>query len=349
MTQPPAAQTGKLSPSSELVLEIDNLQVHYRSARGAVRAVDGANLLVPEGQIIGLVGESGCGKTTLARSIMGVMPRNARIAGGDIRFRGKSIAGKQRLLKTLRWRDIAFIPQSAMNSLDPVYRVGAQLKEVLIARGDFSNTKAETRSEELFELVGLESARLRDYPHQFSGGMRQRAAIALALALEPRLVIADEPVTALDVIVQRQILDTLKDLQGRLGISVLLVTHDISVVAYVCDQVAVMYAGKVVEAGPAASVLTAPFHPYTMGLYNAFPDLERAAQTLTSIHGAPPSLLNPPTGCRFRERCPFAISTCSEQPPLTNIRSDHTVACWRADEASSLRQAAAEVTTWQLS
>ena len=345
MSRPTAAPP--LSQKSEPVLEIDDLHVHYRSARGAVRAVDGASLLVPEGQIIGLVGESGCGKTTLARSIMGVMPRNARIAGGGIRFQGKEIAGKERLLKSLRWRDIAFIPQSAMNSLDPVYRVGAQLNEVLTARGGFSKPKAEARAAELFELVGIEPARLRDYPHQFSGGMRQRAAIALALALEPKLVIADEPVTALDVIVQRQILDTLKELQSRLGISVLLVTHDISVVAYVCDQVAVMYAGKVVEAGPATSVLTAPFHPYTMGLYNAFPDLERAAQTLTSIRGAPPSLLEPPTGCSFRERCPFMISKCSEQPPLVNIRSDHVAACWRADEASTLRRTAAEVTTWE--
>ncbi len=233
------------------------------------------------------------------------------------------------------------------NSLDPVYRIGQQLEEVLTARGNYRGQKAQARAQELFKLVGIDTSRLRDYPHQFSGGMRQRAAIALALALEPKLVIADEPVTALDVIVQRQILDTLKDLQQRLNISVLLVTHDISVVAYVCDQVAVMYAGKVVESGPAASVLTQPFHPYTMGLYNAFPDLERAALQLTPIEGTPPSLLNPPTTCAFKARCPFAIHDCAKAPHLNPIAEGHHVACWRAHEASSLRREAAKVTTWQ--
>ena len=330
-----------------MVLEIKDLEIHYRSKQGAVKAVNNASLQVPGSSVVGLVGESGCGKTTLARSIMGVLPKNARFAGGSIEFEGKEISGKEAVLKKLRWRDIAYIPQSAMNSLDPVYRVGAQLKEVLTQRGGFSNSDAEQRSVELFKLVGMEAARLSDYPHQFSGGMRQRAAIALALALEPKLVIADEPVTALDVIVQRQILDTLKELQQRLGISVLIVTHDISVVAYVCDRVAVMYAGKVIESGPAADVLTAPFHPYTMGLYNAFPDLERAGQTLTPIAGAPPSLLNPPEGCGFRARCPFQIADCDKTPPLVAVQADHRAACWRYKEAPTLRDKAAEVGTWQ--
>lgn len=265
------------------------------------------------------------------------------------RWRGHGKELSERSLKELRWREIAFIPQSAMNSLDPVYRIGQQLEEVLTARGNYSRQKAQARAQELFKLVGIDSSRLRDYPHQFSGGMRQRAAIALALALEPKLVIADEPVTALDVIVQRQILDTLKDLQRRLNISFLLVTHDISVVAYVCDQVAVMYAGKVVESGPANGVLTQPFHPYTMGLYNAFPDLERAAQQLTPIEGTPPSLLNPPTGCGFKPRCPFAVQECAKAPLLNTMSQGHSVACWRAHEASHLRRAAAEVSTWQRS
>lgn len=331
-----------------MILEINNFQVHYRSKRGTVHAVDGASLQVPEGQILGLVGESGCGKTTLARSIIGVLPKNARLAGGELIFEGRNLSkvGK-RALRDLRWREMSFIPQSAMNSLDPVYRVGAQLNEVLIQRGGFSKQKAEVRSKELFDLVGIDVARLNDYPHQFSGGMRQRAAIALALALEPKLIIADEPVTALDVIVQRQILDTLKDLQQKLGLSVLLVTHDISVVAYVCDQVAVMYAGKVVESGPASSVLTEPFHPYTMGLYNAFPDLERASQALTPIEGTPPDLLEPPTGCGFKARCPFAVSKCDSPPSLNEIAPNHKVACWRAGDAQTLRQEAAEVSTWQ--
>jgi len=250
-----------------VILAIEDLQVHYRSQRGVVHAVDGADLVVPTGKILGLVGESGCGKTTLARAVMGVLPKNARLAGGEIHFDGRELLSQgDSAWRKLRWREVAFIPQSAMNSLDPVYRVGDQLIEVLIRRGAYSRQQAAKRSLELFRLVGMDPARLRDYPHQFSGGMRQRTAIALALALEPKLIIADEPVTALDVIVQRQILDTLKDLQRQLGLSVLLVTHDISVVAYVCDQVAVMYAGRVVESGKASVVLTRPYHPYTMGL-----------------------------------------------------------------------------------
>ena len=328
-----------------MILEIDDLHVHYRSSRGPIKAVDGATLAVPEGRILGLVGESGCGKTTLARALIGVLPNNALLAGGEVRFRGETLT--KRSLGRLRWREIAFVPQSAMNSLDPVYRVGDQIKEVLVERGEVSRGQARERAAELFKLVGIDAARLGDYPHQFSGGMRQRAAIALALALEPSFIIADEPVTALDVIVQRQILDTLRELQARLGLSVLLVTHDISVVAYVCDEVAVMYAGKVVEAGPAAEVLTRPLHPYTMGLYNAFPDLERAGQRLTPIEGAPPSLLDPPSGCRFKARCPFAIAKCESAPPLEELETGHRVACWRAHEAPELRQQAAEVSTWQ--
>ena len=191
---------------------------------------------------------------------------------------------------------------------------------------------------------------MQDYPHQFSGGMRQRAAIALALALTPKLVIADEPVTALDVIVQRQVLDVVRELQQRLNLSMILVTHDISVVAYVCDQVVVMYAGQVVETGPTGSVLERPAHPYTMGLTNAFPDLERSSGQLTSIDGDPPDLLTPPPGCRFAARCPFALARCHvEAPPRTAIEAGHHASCWRIDEAASLRDQAREVATWQRS
>jgi oligopeptide/dipeptide ABC transporter ATP-binding protein len=207
--------------------------------------------------------------------------------------------------------------------------------------------RARARSAELFELVGLDPNRLRDYPHQFSGGMRQRAAIALALALEPKLVIADEPVTALDVIVQRQVLDVVRDLQAKLRLSMILVTHDISVVAYVCDRVVVMYAGQVVESGPTAAVLEAPAHPYTMGLTNAFPDLDRSGGELVPIEGDPPDLVTPPIGCRFAARCPFALDRCHrEAPPIRVIRDDQRAACWRSDEAPALRAKAAEVATW---
>lgn len=333
-----------------MLLEAENLTIAYRTAAGPVRAVDGASLAIPEGEVVGLVGESGCGKTTLARSLIGVMAGNARIEGGTIRFGGRDLAALgERGWREIRWRDIAYVPQSAMNSLDPVYRVGDQILEVLHRRGGVRGARARARAEELFDLVGLEPTRLRDYPHEFSGGMRQRVAIALALALEPKLVIADEPVTALDVIVQRQILDTLNALQERLGLSVLLVTHDISVVAYVCDQVAVMYAGKIAEVGPLATVLGAPAHPYTMGLTNAFPDLTRAGRTLVPIEGTPPDLLDPPAGCRFAPRCPFRVDACSEVPSLRAVGTRHEAACWRVDEAASLRGRAEEVSTWQTS
>ena len=268
---------------------------------------------------MGLVGESGCGKTTLARSLTGVLARNASITSGQIMFEGRDLVTmSERDRRELLWRRISFVPQSSMNSLDPVYRVGDQMLEVLRLRGGLDRRAADARTDELFAMVGLDAGRKREYPHQFSGGMRQRAGIALALALNPSLLIADEPVTALDVIVQRQVLDTLKDLQARLGVSVILVTHDISVVAYVCDEVVVMYAGEVVEAGRAEDVLERPRHPYTMGLTNAFPDLERARDTLAPIAGSPPDLRFPPQGCRFAARCPFALPICHAEPPRSS-------------------------------
>jgi peptide/nickel transport system ATP-binding protein len=254
-----------------MILEVDGLKIHYSTRAGAVRAVDGASFAVPEGRIVGLVGESGCGKTTAVRAIMGVLAENGRRAGGRVIFKGRTI--DEQATRKLLWRDIAYVPQSAMSSLDPVYTVGSQLVEVLTKRGNESGAAARARAVELFDLVGLSESRLADYPHQFSGGMRQRAAIAMALALKPSLLLADEPVTALDVIVQRQILDVLRELQQRLRLSMVLVTHDISVVAYLCDDVVVMYAGQVIESGPVREVLARPRHPYTMGLRNAFPDL----------------------------------------------------------------------------
>ena len=329
------------------LLSVRDLAVHYDTAAGPVRAVDGASFDVPPRSIVGLVGESGCGKSTLGRALMGVMPRSARIAAGSAVFEGRDlVAMPEAERKALLWRRLSFVPQTAMNALDPVQRVGAQLMEVLVERGGLSRADAATRAEALFTLVGLDPKRLRDWPHQFSGGMRQRASIALALALEPALMIADEPVTALDVIVQRQVLDVMKELQARLGLAMILVTHDVAVVAYACDRVVVMYAGRVVESGPVRAVLEAPLHPYTMGLMNAFPDLERAGGELVPIEGSPPSLLNPPKGCRFAARCPFAVARCAEDPPLVEDAPDHHAACWRSAEAASLRPQAARAQTW---
>ncbi len=329
------------------LLSVRDLAVHYATAAGPVRAVDGASFDVPARSIVGLVGESGCGKSTLGRALMGVMPRSASIPAGSAVFEGRdlvALSAKER--KELLWRRLSFVPQTAMNALDPVQRVGAQLMEVLTERGGLSRQAAAARAEALFGLVGLDARRLRDWPHQFSGGMRQRASIALALAQEPALMIADEPVTALDVIVQRQILDVMKELQARLGLAMILVTHDVAVVAYACDRVVVMYAGRVVESGPVRAVLEAPLHPYTMGLMNAFPDLDRAGGELVPIEGSPPSLLNPPAGCRFAARCPFAVARCADDPPLVEESPDHHAACWRVSEATELRPKAAQAATW---
>ena len=331
------------------ILALKDLKIEYAASGGTVAAVDRGTLEVSTGQVVGLVGESGCGKTTLARAIIGVMSRNARIVGGELVFEGRDLAPLSESQKRdVLWREIAFIPQSAMNALDPVYRVSSQIREVLVERGGYKSAAVAPRIDELFRIVGLDPGRQHDYPHQFSGGMRQRVGIALALALNPKLLIADEPVTALDVIVQRQVLDTLRNLQLRFGLSIILVTHDISVVAYACDRVVVMYAGQVVESGPVGEVLARPYHPYTMGLTNAFPDLARAAEQIVPIPGAPPDLRAPPEGCRFAERCPFVIVRCrTDDPPLTEVAGDHRAACWRSSEAGNLRSRAREAATWQ--
>jgi len=276
------------------------------------------------------------------------MSRSARVAGGSIRFEGKEIAGAPpSVMQEILWRRMAFVPQSAMNALDPVYRGGKPIEEVLVHRGNYRREDVPKRIAELLEMVGRNPKRQNDYPHQFSGGMRQRVGIALALALNPALMIADEPVTALDVIVQRQVLDTLKDLQRRLNLSVIIVTHDISVVAYVCDRVVVMYAGEVVESGKVKDVLEQPVHPYTMGLTNAFPDLGRAAGTLVPIAGSPPDLRDPPPGCRIAPRCPFAEPRCAQtSPPLVTDEKGHAAACLRANEAPMLREQARDPARW---
>ena len=267
------------------MLEIKNLSINYVGKDSITKAVENVSLNISKGELLGIVGESGSGKTTLVRSIMGVNPPSAQISSGKIIYNNKTILDSEEDFITgdYKWREIAFIPQSAMNSLDPVYRVIDQMREILIIRGKYNKKDADKKSEELFKLVGLEKSRLRDFPHQFSGGMKQRVAIAMALALDPKIVIADEPVTALDVIVQRQILDLFNDLRDKLGLSIILVTHDVSVVAYLCQNVAVMYAGEVVEKGAVKLILENPFHPYTMGLNNAFPDLHSTDNFLVPI------------------------------------------------------------------
>ena len=267
------------------MLEIKNLSIHYIGKNYRVKAVENVSFNLTSGELLGIAGESGSGKTTLIRSIMGVNPQSAKIVSGEIFYKNDKILDfKDDSIKgDYKWKEIAFIPQSAMNSLDPVYRIIDQMREILIVRGDYNKKTADKRSEELFSLVGIEKNRLRDFPHQFSGGMKQRVAIAMALALDPKIVIADEPVTALDVIVQRQILDLFNELRNRLNLSIILVTHDVSVVAYLCHKVAVMYDGEIVETGPVKDILEKPYHPYTIGLNNAFPDLHSTNDFLEPI------------------------------------------------------------------
>ena len=332
------------------LLTIEDLRVEYRTSRGVTRAVDGVNLEVHEGEVLGLVGESGCGKTTLGRAIIRVLPRNAGIAGGRILFDGTDLAAlPEPEMARYRWREIAMVPQAAMDSLDPVYRLGDQFHEVLTITGRLARAAARARALELCDLVGLDRRRLAAYPHELSGGMRQRAAIALALALSPRLILADEPVTALDVVVQHHILRRLRQLRAELSLSVVLVTHDISVIAQTCDRMAVMYAGKIVEVGRTVDVFARPQHPYTMGLQNSFPNLLRPQEMLIPIEGAPPDLLTPPPGCRFAPRCPFAVDRCLvDSPALRELTPGRWGACHRAEEADVLRLQAREVQRWRV-
>ena len=331
------------------ILSIRNLKVDYATQDGTVQAVDGVSLDVAEGQHLGLIGESGCGKTTLLKAIVQVLPRNGRIVAGEINFKGTDLLQLSHTdMRQLRWREIATIPQASMDSLNPVQRVGNQLTKLLRVRGGYDKRAAKRRAVDLFDLVGLDSERLSHYPHEFSGGMKQRAVIAMALALEPSLLIADEPVTALDVIVQHQILEVLRRLEEELNLTVMLITHDISVVAQVCDSVAVMYAGRIVEQADAGPFFASPAHPYSLGLQQAFPNLARPRDQLVSIEGYPPDLREPPTGCRFAERCPFVLDAChSDDPQLQLVGADRYAACLRSGEMDSLRQQAEDPALWQ--
>lgn len=332
------------------ILTVENLKVHYLTQKGFSHAVDGVSFEINEGEYLGLVGESGCGKSTIAKAILQTLPANGQVRGGSVAFRGTDLlALKKNELNRLRWKDIALIPQSAMNALDPVYRIREQMLEAIEVHEKIKPAAALDKIESLFELVGLNKARLRDYPHQFSGGMRQRAMIAMSLVLDPTLIIADEPTTGLDVIVQDQILHRIREIHESLIKVMLLITHNMAVVAENCNRIAVMYAGKIMEYGGAA-VLAEPFHPYTLGLINAFPSVEDQARELISIPGAPPDLLTPPDGCRFHERCPFAEAICDrDEPPLYAVADDHVAAChfWR--RADYFRKKAAQANTWEAS
>jgi oligopeptide/dipeptide ABC transporter ATP-binding protein len=330
------------------LLEIKNLKIQYRTKSGIAKAIDDITFSVERGATLGLVGESGCGKTTIAKAIMRLLPHNGSIAGGEIRFKGRNLVDlSMDEVRKYRWEEIAMISQSAMNALNPVARVGNQIIEAIQAHRKISRADARKRMTEVFELVGLSPERAGDYPHQFSGGMKQRAVIATALLLDPDLIIADEPTTALDVLVQDQILLKIKELLAKLGNAMILITHDIAVVAETCERMVVMYAGKIMEHADTDDIFYDPYNPYTLGLQNAFPSVKGERKQLISIPGYPPLLINPPPGCRFAMRCPFVLPLCREkEPPLEEVAPGHFNACHRAADLAEIRARSKEEETW---
>jgi len=318
---------------AEPLLTIRDFCVDYITDAGPVRALDHASLEVFPGEILGIAGESGSGKTTLAQALLRILPPPAVISGGSVLFEGRDLLTlDESELRRLRWSRISMVFQSAMDALNPVITVGEQIIDTLMAHGPITPTAARARGAELLEMVGIPADRLDSCAHQLSGGMRQRVGIALALALQPALVILDEPTTALDVIVEREILDQIRSLQKQLGFSVIFITHDLARMIQVSDRVAIFYAARLVEIGPSAALRQGPKHPYTAGLLRAFPSVHPGAEEPVSIPGAPPSLKNPPAGCRFHPRCALAVDICRKQnPELRSFGAGHSAACHLAE------------------
>ena len=310
------------------LLVVEGLKTYFTMASGTVKAVDGVSFRLENGEALGIAGESGCGKTTTALSLVQILPSNATIVGGSVKLMGIDLVPKtENALRRYRWREISIVFQGAMNALNPVQRVRDQIAEPIEERLGASASEARKRADELLELVGIPKARGAGYPHELSGGMRQRAMIAMALACDPAIVIGDEPTTALDVMVQAQILKLLEDLRHKLGLSLILITHDLSVIAETCDRVMIMYAGRVAEEGPVGEVFSHPRHPYTQKLLAAFPNIHADRRTLEVIPGSPPDLRDPPPGCRFAPRCSFAMDVCSLEVPAEATLDGVRVAC----------------------
>ncbi len=332
----PTGVAGARPPASETLVELDELAVKYVTTERRVRAVDGVNLSIHGGEIVGLAGESGCGKSTVANAVMQILRPPAELAGGRVLFRGTDLTGLSReQLRRFRWRNVSMVFQSAMNSLNPVMRVGDQFVDMMKAHERIDSKRALARTQELLEHVGIDPARVRAYPHELSGGMRQRVIIAMALALNPELIIMDEPTTALDVVVQRDILRQVEALKRDFGFAVLFITHDLSLLLEFADRIGIMYAGEIVELAPAQTLGTSPQHPYTQALLSSFPPLTGPVVRMTGIPGSPPDLADPPSGCRFHPRCKYCLPErlglftrqTTERPRLRELEPGHFAAC----------------------
>lgn len=321
------------------LIDVKNLKVHFEIQEGWVKAVDGISFSIDSGETMGLVGESGCGKTTAAYAITQLLPPNGFIKGGQIAFRGKdllklSMRPDGRLddyneeIRKIRWKEISMIFQGAMNAFNPVFKVGDQIVEAIMLHEEVTEDEARERARGLFEFVGISPDRINNYPHEFSGGMKQRAMIALALALRPSFIIADEPTTALDVITQDRILAEIRNLQENLKMAMMIITHDVSVVAEVSDKIGVMYAGLMMEIGGTTQVFKNTAHPYTAGLLGSFPSIKGKKKRLISIPGFPPDLVDPPSGCPFHPRCQYARDKCRDvRPTGVSVEPDHISYC----------------------
>ncbi len=309
------------------VLEVSNLSVDYAVSHGYVRAVDQISFELEEAEVLGLAGESGCGKTTAALSLLRILPKSTRITG-SVRFNEEEVLTMaDERLRNYRWKDVALVPQSSMNAFDPVITIGAQIVEAIRIHEKIEKGEAWVKAGDLLESVGISRDRLKHYPHEFSGGMRQRAAIAMALSLNPKVVILDEPTTALDVVTQRQILNLLRKLRNQLKVSFVFITHDLSILGELSDRVIVMYAGKIAEAGKTQTIFERPSHPYTKALFSAILPVRGPMPEVKTIGGMPPNLAFLPTGCRFHPRCPYAFDRCTmEEPKLISVNNGEAVA-----------------------
>jgi peptide/nickel transport system ATP-binding protein len=317
------------------VLEVSGLSVDYVLDHGNVRAVDDVSFTLNRGEFLGIVGESGCGKSTLLFALAQLLAPPAVVADGSVKFEGTNLVGlTDRQLSAIRWRDMSVVMQSAMNALNPVKSIGAQFKDAMRAHGKPSKEEIAARSAEVLRMVGIDPVHLKSYPHQLSGGMRQRSMIAMAMLFTPDLVIMDEPTSALDVVAQRSLMVQIKELQLSYGFAVIFVTHDMSLISHFSDRLMVMYAGQVDELGATRAVFDNPLHPYTQGLLDAFPSIHGPRVPLKGIPGSPPDMARLPTGCRFHTRCPLAVERCSQVAPDLFAVDDALVRCLRRQDGS---------------